>query len=204
MFQISRFFVFMCPLSDPDALTGVILAGGKARRMGGQDKGLLPYRGYPLVEHVIERLNNQTSALIINANRNQEQYERFGYPVIADSRPDFLGPLSGMLAGLEAAHTSRVLFAPCDSPHISSDLASRLAEPFATGPNVLMSVASCEGRLQPVFAMLSVTQADDLNAFLEEGGRKIDEFYATQGYAEVIFSDCNTFANINTLEELQC
>lgn len=183
-------------------LTGVILAGGQARRMGGRDKGLIEYRGRPLLAHVIERLAPQVDTLLVNANRNRAQYAAFGHPVIADAAGGFLGPLAGILAGLQEAQAGLVLVAPCDSPHVSRDLAARLAAPLAdagTGG----AVACCEGRMQPVFAILRTALAEPLAAFLQQGGRKIDMFYAAQAIVEVPFEDAYAFRNINTPEDLQ-
>ena len=183
-------------------LTGVILAGGRARRMGGQDKGLVEYRGRPLLAHVIERLAPQVDTLLVNANRNRSQYAAFGYPVIADAADGFLGPLAGILAGLQEAQAGLVLVAPCDSPHVGRDLAARLAEPLAEA-EAEGAVACCDGRMQPVFAILRTALAEPLAAFLDQGGRKIDAFYAAQAIVEVPFGDAHAFRNINTPEDLQ-
>lgn len=197
---------FGCPIpmspTQPFPLTGMILAGGKARRMGGQDKGLISYQGRPLIAHVLERLVPQVEAVLINANRSHDQYAQFGHPVIADAEDGFLGPLAGILAGLRAAQTELLLCVPCDSPHISPDLAVKLASPFAQG-TTRISVASCDGRLQPVFAVLHTGLSELLDDFLRHGGRKIDEFYGAQGFEEVPFENSDEFRNINTHEELK-
>ena len=187
--------------THPPQLTGMILAGGKARRMGGQDKGLIPYRGRPLISHVLERLEPQVHTLLINANRSQEQYAQFGYPVIADAGDGFLGPLAGILAGLRAAKSELLLCAPCDSPQIGHDLAAKLMVPFER-KETRISVACCAERLQPVFAILHTGLSDALEGFLRDGGRKIDEFYGDQSFTEVSFENPDEFRNINTREEL--
>ena len=170
--------------------------------MGGQDKGLLPYQGRPLVTHVIERLAPQVSTLLVNANRNPEQYAEFGHPVVADASTGFLGPLAGILAGLRMARTEWLLCAPCDSPHVATDLAARLATPLATD-ECRIAVATCAGRLQPVFALLHCQLKESLAMFLDQGGRKIDEFYGMHDFAEVPFEDPDAFFNINTREALE-
>ena len=189
------------PSVQPPPLTGMILAGGKARRMGGQDKGLIPYQGRPLIAHVLERLEPQVQAILINANRSHDQYAQFGHPVIADAEDGFLGPLAGILAGLRAAQTELLLCAPCDSPEIGPDLAAKLASPFVQA-GTRIAVASCAGRLQPVFAVLHTDLSEALDDFLRHGGRKIDEFYGAQGFEEVPFENPSEFRNINTHEEL--
>ena len=189
------------PSVQSPPLTGMILAGGMARRMGGQDKGLIPYQGRPLIAHVLERLEPQVQAVLINANRSHDQYAQFGHPVIADAEDGFLGPLAGILAGLRAIRTELLLCVPCDSPEIGPNLATKLASPFAQA-GTRVAVASCAGRLQPVFAMLHTDLSDALDDFLRRGGRKIDEFYGAQGFEEVSFENPDEFRNINTHEEL--
>src|SRR3982751_6760784 len=100
----------------PSEVTGVVLAGGQGSRMGGVDKGLQPFRGKPMVAHVIERLAPQVDELLINANRNSDDYARFGHRVIADEIAGFAGPLAGFERGLAHAHGELVLTVPCDSP----------------------------------------------------------------------------------------
>ena len=189
------------PAPDSSQLTGLILAGGKARRMDGQDKGLLPYRGRLLIAHVIERLEPQVSALLVNANRHSDQYAQFGHPVVADASDDFLGPLAGILAGLRAARTKWLLCVPCDSPRIGTDLAVRLAAPLDQKESRICA-AVCAERLQPVFALMECGLAEALEEFLEQGGRKIDEFYKMHDFTEVHFEDPDEFFNINTPEAL--
>ena len=169
--------------------------------MEGQDKGLIKYQGRALIEHVIERLRPQVHALLINANRNQDQYAAFGYPVITDADTNFLGPLAGILAGLREAKTDYVLCTPCDSPYLSLDLASKLTAPLQQ-PKVSVAVAECKDRLQPVFAVLQTSLADELETFLASGGRKIDIFYTEQICQFVPFDDPAAFRNINTHQDL--
>ena len=189
------------PSVQSPPLTGMILAGGMARRMGGQDKGLIPYQGRPLIAHVLERLEPQVQDILINANRSHDQYAQFGHPVIADAEDGFLGPLAGILAGLRAARTELLLCVPCDSPEIGPNLATKLASPFAQA-GTRITVASCAGRLQPVFAVLHTALSGALDDFLRHGGRKIDEFYGAQGFEEISFENPDEFRNINTHEEL--
>ena len=181
--------------------TGVILAGGQARRMQNRDKGLLPYRGRPLVAHAIARLRPQVDQLLINAGRNHSEYARFGYPLVADSHAGFLGPLAGICAALRCAPPGAVVCVPCDCPQLHPQLASRLLAAFADG-EARIAVAVSGGRMQPVFAAFCTGLADDLETFLEEGGRKVDAFYARHACREVAFDHPECFRNINTPEEL--
>ena len=110
-----------------EAVTGVILAGGQARRMGGRDKGLVSFRGRPLVDWVIVAgLRPQVAALAINANRNEQAYAALGYPVIADRIEGFQGPLAGFASAMAAAGTPWIVTVPCDGPFLAPDLVERL------------------------------------------------------------------------------
>lgn len=182
-------------------VTGLILAGGLGRRMGGRDKGLQPFRGRPMAAWAIERLAPQVDALFINANQNLEAYATFGYPVIADRIAGFAGPLAGLHAGLSACATPLLVTAPCDSPFLPHDLVARLRAALeAAGAD--LAVAKTGEQPHPVFSLVRREVLDGLTAFLEAGGRKVDAWYAALKVAEVPFADERAFANINTLEEL--
>jgi molybdopterin-guanine dinucleotide biosynthesis protein A len=185
----------------PDT-SAVILAGGRSRRMGGEDKGLLPYQGRPMIAHVLAAVSTRVDAIFINANRNLERYRAFGRPVISDATADFAGPLAGLLAALRAARTPQVLVLPCDSPLIAPALIDRLAAAKRRSDADIV-VAHDGRRLQPTFALLSVSLADDLAAFLARGGRKVDQWYEETTMLEVDCSDlADSFVNLNTPEEL--
>jgi molybdenum cofactor guanylyltransferase len=191
-------------------LTGLVLAGGRGTRMGGLDKGLQPLHGEPLAAHVLKRLAPQTGPLIISANRHADVYATLGAPfgatVIADTLPGFPGPLAGLLAGLRAASTAFVLSAPCDSPGLPDDLAARLAEALEAHDADIATVTTINSdgstSIHPVFALLRVSLADDLSAFLDAGERKVRAWYARHKTVEVAFSNERAFYNINSLQEL--
>ncbi len=182
-------------------ITGLILAGGLARRMGGGDKGLRPFRGKPLVAHVLERLAPQVDRLIINANQNFDAYAAFGHPVIADAVAGFAGPLAGLHAGFSACATPLLVSAPCDSPFLPLDLVARLQAGLIES-GAQLAVAQSGGRAQLVFALCRRELRDSLTAFLDGGGHRVDTWYSTLDVVEVAFDDEAAFANINTLEEL--
>jgi molybdopterin-guanine dinucleotide biosynthesis protein A len=185
-----------------DAITGVVLAGGQGRRMGGVDKGLVELDGRPLVAWVLERLAPQVGSMLINANQNAERYAAFGHPVVSDAVGGFAGPLAGLHAALAAARTAWVATAPCDSPFLPRDLVARLAA-AAAASNATLAVARTFDQPHPVFALVRVDVAPHLAAFLAAGGRKIDAWYATLAVAEVPFDDeAAAFRNINTAAEL--
>ena len=183
-------------------ITGIVLAGGLGRRLGGVDKGLQELRGRPLVAHVIERFAPQVDELLINANRNRERYAAFGQRVVADLIPDFAGPLAGLHAALSAAAHPLVATAPCDSPFLPADLVSRLFSALtATGAD--LAVARTFDQPHPVFCLCRREVLPHLTEYLAGGGRKIDRWYATLKVVEVAFDDeADAFENINTREEL--
>ena len=178
-----------------------MLAGGLGRRMGGVDKGLQPFRGRPMAQWAIERLAPQVDELIVNANQNRSDYERFGYRVVADELSGFAGPLAGLHAGMKAAGRDLVVTVPCDSPFLPGDLVARLRG--ALGANQL-AVAKTGAQPHPVFSLVSRSVLPHLEAFLTSGGRKIDAWYASLKVVEVAFDDEeDAFRNINTRAELQ-
>lgn len=187
---------------DKAAITGVILAGGLARRMGGVDKGLQLLAGRPLVAHVIERLAPQVGGLLINANRSHAEYGALGYALLADRIPDFAGPLAGLHAALVAAATPLVVTVPCDSPYLPRDLVARLhAAMLDQGAD--LAIARAAGRVHPVFCLCRTALAPQLDIFLRQGGRRVMEWCAGVGGVEVDFDDQpGAFRNFNTLDDL--
>jgi molybdopterin-guanine dinucleotide biosynthesis protein A len=183
-------------------ITGIVLAGGMGRRMGGVDKGLVELDGRPMVAHVLARLAPQVGALLINANQNAERYASFGHPVVADAVGGFAGPLAGLHAGMSAAATPFVVTVPCDSPFLPADLVARLSRGIAGG-DAQLAVARTFGQPHPVFALVRRDVLPHLAAFLQGGGRKIDAWYAALRVVEVPFDDEESaFRNINTTDEL--
>lgn len=185
----------------PD-VTGIILAGGQGSRMGGVDKGLQPFRGKPMVAHVVERLAPQVDELLLNANRNLEAYAQFGHRVIADEIEGFAGPLAGFERGLAHARGALVATVPCDSPFLPLDLVARLRAALEA-QGAQLAVARTGDQAHPVFCLMRRDVHASLSEFLASGQRKIDKWYASLRVAEVAFDDePRAFLNINTREEL--
>ncbi len=182
-------------------VTGIVLAGGQGRRMGGVDKGLQPLRGRPMVAWALERLAPQVDEILLNANQNAERYAQFGYRVVPDALGGFAGPLAGLHAGLTAAAHPLAVTVPCDSPFLPLDLVLRLEQSLS---NNQLAVAKTGAQPHPVFALVRRSVLPHLERFLAGGGRKIDAWYATLAVVEVSFDDQpDAFRNINTLEELR-
>lgn len=191
---------------DTSQITGLILAGGRGSRMGNVDKGLQLFRGAPMAMHVMLRLAPQVGPLMINANQNIGPYEGFGVPVWPDQMPDFAGPLAGLQTGLAHCETPYLATAPCDSPFLPDDLVARLyasLEEWEADLAVAVTGEGAERRAQPVFCLMKNSLLPHLTAFLQDGGRKIDRWYATLNVIEVPFPDEAAFRNINTVEELR-
>jgi len=183
-------------------VTGLVLAGGLGRRMGGVDKGLVELDGKPMVTHVLARLAPQVDCVLINANQNIDRYASFGPPVVPDRIGGFAGPLAGLHAGLSAASTPLLVTVPCDSPFLPLDLVARLRTALKA-EQAQLAVARTGDQAQPVFSLVRRDVLDDPAQFLGGGGRKIDAWYARLKVVEVAFDDeAESFANINTREEL--
>lgn len=190
------------PANTPvDDITAVILAGGKARRMDGEDKGLINLNGRTLIDYIISALRPQAGDILINANRNRQQYSRYGLPVVADMLGDYFGPLVGMATGMHSTDRPYIVTVPCDSPFIPDMLVETLYQALYDA-QAAISVAHDGTRLQPVFALLRCQLLADLLSYLNTGGRKIDTWYERQPLAIADFSNLpETFLNLNTPED---
>ena len=193
-----------------EAITGLILAGGRGSRMGGVDKGLQNHQGMSLAMHAVLRLGGQVGSLMINANRNLGAYESMGVPVWPDSLADYAGPLAGFLTGLEHCETPYLVTVPCDSPNFPDDLVQRLAQALSAEDAEIAMAASYEMQgdaqrlqVQPVFCLMKSELIESLVRFTQSGQRKIDKWTAMHRCVLVPFDDGQAFANANTLEELQ-
>lgn len=183
-------------------VTGVVLAGGLGRRMGGADKGLLPLGARTMVEQVIERFRPQVDELLISANQNLERYAAFGHRVIPDAVEGFAGPLAGFERGFALASHELVATVPCDSPFLPADLVVRLRAALAAH-GAQIAVARTPDGPHPVFCLCQRELHASLRDYLAAGGRKIDRWYGALRAVEVPFDDqAQAFGNINTRDDL--
>ena len=186
-----------------ESVTGVILAGGRATRMGGEDKGLVLLRDRPMIQWGLDRLSPQVSNILISANRNIAQYAVFGHPIVSDTAADFQGPLAGIAAALAQADTPWLVSIPCDSPLIPLDLVGRLHDQVVR-KGARAGAAHDGQRLQPVFTLVHRDLLADLVSYLQGGERKIDRWLERHAFRSVDFSDREEmFLNVNTPVELQ-
>lgn len=186
---------------NASAVSAIVLAGGRATRMGGADKALLPLAGRPLLAHVLERLHVQVDDIVLNYNRDPAVLAGFGLPVAGDALEDFQGPLAGIAAALPRCRHDTVLVVPCDTPFLPRDLQPRLAAELR--PDIDLVIAHDGERLQPLFLLLRRQLAAGLNDYLAGGGRKVESWCRAQRMAIAHFDDSKPFANMNTPEELQ-
>jgi molybdopterin-guanine dinucleotide biosynthesis protein A len=194
-------------------VTGVLLAGGQSRRMGGGDKGLLELAGRPMLAHVICRLAPQVGRVVINANGDPARFDAFGLPVVPDTIGGFVGPLAGVLAGMRwaAANTPEarwVVTAAGDAPLLPSDLVERLLKAISKRPGAI-ALAQSHGELHPVIGLWPVALAQDLEDQLRGGVRKVLDWTDKHGTVPVPFPpahvcgiDIDPFFNANTPQEL--
>jgi len=192
-----------------EAIPGVLLAGGLARRMGGGDKPMRQIGGRTILERVIARLKPQCGELILNANGDPARFARFGLPVIPDTVENFPGPLAGILAALDwaAAHrpgVSIVLSAAADCPFLPRDLVARLNEALVN-EDAQLAVAASGGQSHPVIGLWSVALRDELrHALVQEDVRKIDRWTARYKLATVTWptKPLDPFFNANTMDDI--
>lgn len=183
-------------------VTGVILAGGLARRMDNQDKGLIPFKGQPMVSHAISAMDKVTDQIIINANRNIKDYQAFGLPVVSDQTDSFDGPLAGILTAMMFAETGILLIMPCDTPFF---MAKQLKKLHMTRDKTDADIAvAFDGeRLHPVFLAIKTTLKPSLQDYLLSGQRKVDLWLQQHQIIKVDFStEPDIFININSMTEL--
>ena len=189
-------------MKQQNNVTGVVLAGGLARRMNKQDKGLILYHNKPLVSYALNALSEVAEKVYINANRNLNEYNQFEYEVISDKTDSFDGPLAGILSAMSQASTEILLVIPCDSPLIKAEHLEKLL--IAINKEESEIAVGYDGqRIQPVFLALKTSLKNSLNNYLVEGNRKIVVWLQQHQLTQVDFSqNTEIFLNINTMTEL--
>ncbi|MEQ8294482.1 MAG: molybdenum cofactor guanylyltransferase MobA [Roseovarius sp.] len=185
---------------------GVILAGGKATRMGGGDKGLLPLGEGTILDHVMARLSPQVAGMALNANGDASRFAALGVPVLTDSIEGHPGPLAGVLAGLDWAAgegAETIVTVAADTPFFPCDLVPRLQLAAEGMAQPLALAATPDGR-QPTFGLWPVALRDDLRAALQEGLRKVVMWTDRHGGREALFDEAGEpFFNVNTPGDLE-
>lgn len=181
---------------------GVILAGGLSTRMGGQDKALLHLSGTPLIKHAIARLEYQVDGLVINVNHNHKEYEQFNFPIISDTFDGYLGPLAGILSGMDYAianNFSHIITAAADTPFFPLDLKDKLFDQTCD-VTIAKTFSEIDRRnLHPTFGFWSVGLRSSLKQALLGDTRKVMAFVETYEWKAVEWEkkDYDPFFNIN-------
>lgn len=189
-------------MNKKSGVSGVILAGGLARRMHKQDKGLVPFKNKAMITYAIQAMAPVVDELYINANRNIEQYQQFNYPVIRDASDDFAGPLAGVYAALRVCQRDVLLVTPCDSPFMTATALQLLLD--GRGRNKADIAVAFDGeRIHPVFMAIKSSLKHSLQDYLAQGERKIDLWFDQHNWIKVDFSaNPELFSNINTMQQL--
>lgn len=182
-------------------ITGVVLAGGKARRMQGRDKAWVRFEGAPLIEYMLASLKDEVAEVFINTPLSTPEYRGLGCRLIADPTPEFEGPLMGILAAMRAAATPWILVLPCDMPLVKSTHLRRVIAKASEGKDLI--VAHDGSRIHPLVMCVRTQLAQDLEQFLNEGGRRVEEWIRRQSFSVVDFSDDpRAMANLNSIADL--
>jgi molybdopterin-guanine dinucleotide biosynthesis protein A len=185
------------------AVTGLILAGGRGRRLGGIDKGLLDLDGEPLVQRMAQRLASQVGRLLLSANRNLDRYRALGFEPLTDGSYTDVGPLAGLRAGLLACATPWLLAVPCDMPFLPVDLCERLQRAGASD-DPRARVPFDGQRHHYACLLLPRTALAQVETALDSGRRSVRELLHAIGWIGVDFaaSDPRAFCNINASADL--
>lgn len=184
-------------------ITATILAGGKGSRMQGQDKGLVMFQNRPLYQHVIERIAPQVDTIMINCNRNIEQYKLSGLPLFSDDLPGYLGPLAGIYSALLHSQTDWNLIVSCDTPFLPDDLVNRLIHAISKDPQKMAAYVYDGERYHPTILLIHKNACPKLKQFIDNKERKTVLFLQSIESIKVYFSDKKQcFININTIEQL--
>lgn len=181
---------------DSSSLSCIILAGGRGTRAGGTDKGLIPYQGRPLIEYVVEQVSPQVDDIVISANRNTDEYQRYSNKVISDNDDDYRGPLSGIISCLPHCSHEHALVVACDMPALPSDLADRL---LANIDNNVICIATVDSRHQ-LALMIHKDVSSSLQQHLDSEQLSLIRWVESLPHSTASFDhDADKFANLNTL-----
>ena len=188
-------------------LTAIILAGGHGSRMGGLDKGLVPFNNNPLISYAINAVIPHVSETMISANRSISQYQQFGCKVIKDDIPGGLGPLAGIYSGLLSCKTEYLISIPCDTPflpdNLATDLMNSVREKNSNGAIPYTKLSNEKKLFHPTVMLLRTNLKNSLASYLKNGGRKIKIWTDAENFCEVLFDNKKHFENMNTLDDLK-
>lgn len=189
-------------MSTEQKISAIVLAGGRGRRMGEMDKGLLLLQGKPLVSWVVDRISPQVDEVVISANRNLAHYRELGYAVLPDEMLDFPGPLAGLHRAMAVVRHPLWFSVPCDTPFLPEDIVRRLYAALQAD-RAELAVAAVEGRKQPAICLGYTHLRAGLGDFLARGGRRVGEWQSGLRWTTALFDDLQSFNNINAMADLE-
>ncbi|NOY66203.1 MAG: molybdenum cofactor guanylyltransferase [Gammaproteobacteria bacterium] len=184
------------------AIHCVILAGGKARRFDGRDKGLIEANNSRLIDHVLNIIKPQVSSIMISANRNLEKYKQLGYPVLTDNNDAYDGPLAGILAALEHINDGLLAVIPCDMPDIPKDIISQLQQQMLSEKADICCVSD-NNNLQPLLSIMNKQVQKALKEFLQADKHKVQDWFNQQNMTTLNLDNNNPLFNINNMKDLK-
>lgn len=182
-------------------ITALVLAGGKATRLDGRDKGLIQVNRLTLIEHTLNRLAQYKCPVLISANRNIDAYKKFNFPVISDDNNEFQGPLAGISQALRQITTEWLLVVPCDTPMLPLDIAEKLYQKTENSDAQIV-YSSDDQREQYLHCLIHRSLADGLQRYLKSGQRAVRHWQQQHVVRRVIFQQENAFLNVNTTDDL--
>jgi molybdopterin-guanine dinucleotide biosynthesis protein A len=181
-------------------ITAIILAGGKAERMGNADKGLVIYQDKPLIKHVIESIEPQVQKIVVNYNRNETEYQNLQFPTAKDPNSDYRGPLEGILSCRHLVKSEYIFVVPCDMPHLPANVVSLL---FKELHKTDLCVVHDGIRMQPLVFVGKTQLLDSIEEYLDNGGRSVHKWVSSKDHVVVDFSRAQAaFWNINEESQL--
>lgn len=181
-----------------DGISAIILSGGKGRRMGQQNKGLIQYHSQPMIQHVIDRIAPQVDDIVISANLDIKAYERFGYPVVTD-QTESAGPLTGILSASAACQHTTILVVPCDMPLLPTDLVDRLLAAMTTDA---VSICS-DGQEQPLVSLINSKAMSEIEIQLKQGDGSVKAWLRRIRGTNLAWDDHpEAFRNLNHTSDL--
>jgi molybdopterin-guanine dinucleotide biosynthesis protein A len=186
-----------------ERVSAIVLAGGQSRRFDFVDKGLVVWKGQPLIEHVVSTIKTQVDEIIISCNQNVDQYQQFGYPLVQDELADFQGPLAGIQAALPKTHHPYVLVCPCDTTQLPSNLVEQLLTAMLVN-DVDATYAHTEDHKHYLPVLMKTSLRSSIDLYLKSDGRSMKGWYRTIKHLGVPFSSqANEFSNFNHRQDLE-
>lgn len=186
-----------------EKVSAIVLSGGRGQRFGFEDKGLVEWRGQPLVAHVLQRLHNQCQQLVVNCNRNGQRYQSFGYPVFEDENKDYPGPLEGIRSSAAAVLHPWCLIAANDTPKLPLDLVDTLLA-AAMAHDWQVAYPRCGERRHFLPVLVETKILSSIERQLQTSDHSLHGWFGHFRTGEVDFScQADAFANVNTPQILQ-